>query len=146
MALTASMGIGDEALMKMLPSKVEPHKALIVGLREWDEDIQERQVELGIKGLYPSEVAENSDGIMQWLKENGVSKVLIHFDLDVLDPNELIAAVGIVPDGMKIDEVVRVINDIATEYDVVGLTIAEPMPRVAIKLKNMMEQLPLLRE
>lgn len=40
-------------------------------------------------------------------------RVLIHFDMDVLDPAEIIAAVGVVPDGMKLAEVVRVINDIA---------------------------------
>lgn len=39
--------------------------------------------------------------------------MVIHFDLDVLDPSELIAAVGVVPGGMKIDEVIRVINDIS---------------------------------
>lgn len=47
---------------------------------------------------------------------------------------------------MKINEVVRVINDIAARYDVVGLTVAEPMPRLAIKIKNMLNQLPLLKQ
>lgn len=65
--------------------------------------------------------------------------------MDVLDPAEIIAAVGTDPDGMKIDEMVRVINDIATEKDLVGLTIAEPMPRTAIRIKNMLNQMPLLK-
>lgn len=69
-----------------------------------------------------------------------------HFDMDVLDPAEIIAAVGIEPNGMKIEEVVRIINDISSEYDLVGLTVAEPMPRVAIKLRNMLNQLPLLKD
>jgi len=38
------------------------------------------------------------------------------------------------------------INDISAEYDVVGLTIAESLPKVAIKLKNMLNELPLLKE
>ena len=46
---------------------------------------------------------------------------------------------------MKIKEVIRIINDIASKHDLVGLTIAEPMPRIAIKLKNMMNELPLLK-
>ena len=54
--------------------------------------------------------------------------------MDVLDPAEIIAAVGVVPGGMKIDETVRVINNVAENFDLVGLTIAEPMPRVAIRL------------
>ena len=44
--------------------------------------------------------------------------------MDVLDSAEIIAAVGVVPDGLKIAEVVRVINDIAHEKEIVALTVA----------------------
>ena len=132
--------------MNLLPGKFDTSKALIVGLRSWDKGMQERQKELGIKGLAPKETADNSSAIMEWLKSTGVSKVVIHFDMDVLDPAEIIAAVGVEPNGMKIEEVVRIINDISSEYDLVGLTVAEPMPRVAIKLRNMLNQLPLLKD
>ena len=146
MALTACLGMGDEEIMELLPGKTDASKALIVGLRSWDEGMQERQRKLGIKGLSPQEVANDRTKIMEWLKSTGVSKVVIHFDMDVLDPAEIIAAVGIEPNGMKIEEVVRIINDISSEYDLVGLTVAEPMPRVAIKLRNMLNQLPLLKD
>lgn len=146
MALTACLGMGDEKIMNILPGKVDASKALIVGLRSWDEGMKERQEKLGIKGLSPSEVANESSAVMQWLKNTGASKVVIHFDMDVLDPAEIIAAVGTDPDGMKIEGVVRLINDVASEYEVVGLTVAEPMPRVAIKIRNMLNQLPLLTE
>lgn len=46
---------------------------------------------------------------------------------------------------MKLAEVVRVINDIAKEKEIVGLTVAEPMPRIAIRIKEMLNQLPLLK-
>ncbi|MDA1470344.1 hypothetical protein OGZ02_16400 [Brachyspira hyodysenteriae] len=57
--------------------------------------------------------------MIKWLKECKASKVFIHFDLDVLEPNEIIAAVGVSPNGMKINEAVRVINDIAGEKEIV---------------------------
>nr|WP_044653778.1 arginase family protein [Bacteroides acidifaciens] len=146
MALTACMGMGDEEIMGLLPGKVDTSKTLLVGLRSWDEGMKERQQELGVKGLSPKEVANDSSKIMEWLKNTGVSKVVIHFDMDALEPAEIIAAVGVEPDGMKIKEAVRVINDISSEYDLVGLTVAEPMPRIAIKLRNMLNQLPLLKD
>lgn len=146
MALTACLGIGDEEIMNVLPGKVDASKALLVGVRSWDKGMKERQNKLGIKGLSPAEVSDNSFAVMEWLKQAGVSKVVIHFDMDVLDPAEIIAAVGTDPDGMKIDEAVRVINDIASEYDIVGLTVAEPMLRVAIKIRNMLSKLPLLKD
>ena len=71
--------------------------------------------------------------------------MVVHFDMDVLDPAEIIAAVGVVPGGMKIDETVRVINNVAENFDLVGLTIAEPMPRVAIRLRNMLHRMQLLK-
>lgn len=148
MALAACLGIGDKKIMSLLPAKVDAAKVLIVGLRAWEKEggTKERQKELGIKSLSPSEVAVDSSAIMKWLKDTGVSKAVVHFDLDALDPAEIIVGVGVEPGGLKIEEIVRIINDIASKYDLVGLTIAEPMPRIAIKLKNMLDRLPLLKE
>lgn len=146
MAVTACMGLGDKHIVSELPTKIAPSKILFVGLRDWERDeIKARQRQYGIRHLTPEDVRENSDMIRDWLKSCGASKVVIHFDMDVLDPVEIIAAVGVVPNGMKISEVVRVINDIAKEKEVVGLTVAEPMPRTAIRIREMLSQMPLLR-
>ena len=146
MAVTACMGLGDKQIVSELPAKIDPSKILFVGLRDWERnEIKERQKQYGIKHLTPEEVREDSHAVLEWLKSCGASKVVIHFDMDVLDPAEIIAAVGVVPNGMKIAEVVRVINDIAQEKEIVGLTVAEPMPRTAIRIKEMLSQLPLLK-
>lgn len=146
MAVTACMGLGNENIISKLPAKINPEKILLIGIRDWERDeIKERQQQYGIKHLTPEDVRENSDAVSEWLRSCGASKVVIHFDMDVLDPMEIIAAVGTVPNGMKIAEVVRVINDIAREKEIVGLTVAEPMPRTAIRIKNMLSQLPLLK-
>lgn len=146
MAVTALMGMGDEKLTGMLPATIDASKVLVVGLRSWGQGMQERQEALGIKGLSAAEVAEDSSAILDWLKGTGASKVVVHFDLDVLDPEDMFAGVGMAPDGMKVDEAVRVLNDIAAAADLVGLTVAEPMPKLAIRLKNLLAQMPLLKE
>ena len=46
--------------------------------------------------------------------------------------------------GLKLKEAVRIINDIAKEFELVSLTVAEPMPRIAIRLKRMLSELPLI--
>ena len=147
MAVTACMGLGNYKIISELPDKISPSKILFVGIRDWErEEIKTRQQQYGIKHLTPEDVRANSNAIQEWLKSCGASKVVIHFDMDVLDPTEIIAAVGVVPDGMKIAEVVKVINDISKEKEIVGLTVAEAMPRTAIRIKNMLEQLPLLKK
>lgn len=146
MAVTACMGLGDKKILAELPAKIDASKILLVGLRNWErEEIKIRQEQYGIKYLSPKDVSQNSDAIKVWLKACRASKVVIHLDMDVLDPAEIIAAVGTDPDGMKMEEVIRVINDIAAEKELVGLTVAEPMPRTAIRIKNMLHQLPLLK-
>ena len=146
MAVTALMGDGDKKILGQLPAKIDPSKILFVGLRDWERDeIKVRQNEYGIKHLTPEETVSGSEKVIEWLRNTGAFNVVIHFDMDVLDPNEIVAAVGVVPDGMKIAEVVRVINDVAKEKNLVGLTVAEPMPRTAIILKEMLNQLPLLK-
>ena len=146
MAVAACMGYGDKKIVSELPARFDPSKILLVGIRDWERDeIKVRQQQYGIKHLSPEEVANDSNLLKEWLKSCGASKVVIHFDMDVMDPAEIIAAVGTSPDGMKMEEVIRVINDVAMEKEIVGLTIAEPMPRTAIRIKNMLERLPLLK-
>lgn len=146
MAVTACMGVGEKKILSRLPAKIAPSKILFIGLRDWERDeIKERQEQYGIRHLTPQDVREDSNAVREWLKTCGASRVVVHFDMDVLDPAEIIAAVGVVPQGMKIAEVVRVINDIAREKEIVGLTVAEPMPRTAIRIKKMLEQLPLMK-
>ena len=145
MAVTACMGKGDGKILHELPATFDASRILLVGLRNWERDeIKARQQKLGIRHLTPEDVANDSEAVRQWLRSCGASKVVIHFDMDVLDPAEIIAAVGTDPEGMKIAEVVRLINDIAQEKELVGLTVAEPMPRTAIRIRSMLRQLPLL--
>lgn len=145
MAVSAIMGKVNENINKILPSFIDPSKILFLGLRDWErEEIKIRQKEYKIKHLINKDINKNSNKILSWIKSTGAKKVMIHFDLDVLDPKEIIAAVGVVPCGLKINEVIRIINDISKEYNLIALTITEPMPKVAIKLKNMLNQLPLM--
>jgi arginase len=146
MALAHILGIGDPEFLAALPAKLPVSHALCVGLRSWDPEPKERQKALGLKGLSPDEIRKNIGIVGDWVRSLGVSKVAIHFDLDVLDPLELIAAVGRDPDGLSIQEVVTIINNIAREFDVVALTIAEHMPIVEIKIQGILSQLPNLAQ
>lgn len=142
MALAACFGLIDtEGIAKILPAHFSPKDSILVGVRDF-EGKKERCEEIGVKALSPEE-SRDSTKLLEWLKSRGKSKVVVHFDLDVLDPSELIMAVGVVENGLKIAEVVNLINAINTNYDLVGLSITEHMPRVAIKLRNMMRELPL---
>lgn len=147
MALTACMGMGDEDIIGLLPAKISPADVCLAGLRECEYPYIEKRVEeFGIAHFSPKQLATDSSLLIDWLKHNDKSKVMVHFDMDVMDPADILAAVADGPaGGLKLTEVVRVINDIAAVKELVTLTVAEPMPRLAIRLKNMLSNLPLMK-
>lgn len=145
MAVTACMGLGDPSLIGQLPARIPAGRILYVGLRDWErEEIRQRQQKYGIPHLSPADLRSAPDALRRRLRACPARHALVHFDMDVLDPAEIIPAVGVSPDGMKLNEVVQAIRAIAEEKELTGLTVAEPMPRIAIRLKRMLEQLPLL--
>ena len=147
MAVTAMLGKGNKKILSELPAQIPTNRILLVGLRDWErQQIVDRQKELGLKHVGVEDVQQSSEKILSWIKATGAKHVLIHFDMDVLDPAEIIPAVGVVKNGLKMAEVVRIINDVTTAYDVDALTVAEPMPRIAINIKNMLGGIKLFGE
>ena len=145
-ALSVIMGKGDKNIIGQLPAKISPDRICLAGLRECEYPYIEKRVDdFGLVHFSPADLASNSNPVIDWLRKNGASKVMIHFDMDVMDPSDILAAVADGPEGgLKLKEVVRLINDIAREKELVALTVAEPMPRMAIRLKQMLSELPLL--
>ena len=141
MALAACLGKCGEEATSLLPATLSAEQVKVVGLRDWDVGIQERQKQFGVKHVTAQELHQHIDVISEWLKQIGAENVLIHLDMDGLDPQDLFSAVVAVPDGVRVADAVQLINKLDAEFDVVGLTIAEPMPRIAIKLKNMLSAL-----
>ena len=135
MALAACFGLIDtDGIAKILPAHFSPKDSILVGVRDF-EGKKERCEEIGVKALSPEE-ARDSKKLLEWLKSRGKSKVVVHFDLDVLDPSELVMAVGGVEKGLKIAEVGNFIHALKTKYQFVGLTIALHIPRGAVKIKK----------
>ena len=145
MAVSAIIGQGGLTQTFGLPAAIAPQKALLVGLHS-DEATHyaARQREFGLESLAPKQ-ATDSKNVLQWLEKVGAKKVVIHLDLDVLDPKELYAAVGNTGQ-MSIEQILRIIQDVAQKYDVVGLSVAEHLPQVQIKLKRLLQGLPLVKE
>ena len=146
MALTACMGMGDKEIVGQLSGKVSPQDVCIAGVRDFEYTyIKERVDKLGITHFSPEELASDSQPVIKWLRKSSKPKVMVHFDMDVMDSSDILAAVADGPEGgIKLKEVVRLINDIVAEKELVALTVAEPMPRIAIRLKSMLANLPLL--
>jgi len=147
MAVTALMGKGDELIVSNLPYQIPPSRILYVGLRDWGrEQIRNRQKEYGIKNLSNEEVFQNSNKILEWIQGTGVKHVLIHFNLCILDPTEIVASVCNVKQGLKMHVISRIINDVSSASDVVGLTVAETFPRNALRLQQLFSKIHVFKD
>lgn len=110
----------------------------------------------GISKVGPGELADTSGPVLDWLKSTGAKQLAVHLDLDVLDATQfrslLFAKPNIPSDTfdrvaqgkMSIEQVVRLLGDVAKVVDVVGIGITEYLPWDALVLKNMMAKLPLI--
>lgn len=143
MALAACLGEGDQEVLGLLPGFVKKENVLTVGVRNYErQQIVDRFNKWDLQNVPVSAVQSQTSQISDWIKDRNLSKVLIHLDLDVLEPTELQVAVGQDPDGLKIKDVGFVIGEIQKQAEITALTVAEPMPRKAILLQKLLQDLP----
>ena len=145
MALAAVLGQGDADITAVLPASVPSQRALIVGLRSPEGGDMQRPGRFGVHWL-PSEAVNEAggDAVLQWLRQCGARHVAVHLDLDAMEPTELRVAVASDAHGLRIAPTAALLQRIAREFNLVGLTVAEPMPREAILLRRLLHALPLL--
>lgn len=151
-AMAVSALVGDETLSRefKLPAHIKPQNVLFVGLHSNEaRHYNDRREKLGIKAIWGKDIVSDEakaiSEIRAWLAQSGAKKALIHLDLDVLNPKELYAAVG--DTGiLSIAQTINAINAVSQNTEVVGLSVAEHLPKVQIKLKELLKNLPLIKE
>jgi arginase len=149
------LGEGDEQFAGTVKRPLKPQNVMYAGLKETSASESAFIERLGLAKAGPTELAETSTPVIEWFKSTGAKHLAIHLDLDVLDPSLFRALLFANPEtpgvwdqtpqgSMTINQVVRLLADIAEVADVVGLGIAEHLPWDALALKNMLTKLPLI--
>ncbi|HMQ66994.1 MAG TPA: hypothetical protein PJ992_11940 [Arachnia sp.] len=92
----------------------------------------------------PDTLRDDSAALLEWLRGTGASKVLIHFDVDTIDADEVHLGLGYDVGGLTSAQARRVVADIDGAADVVALSIAEFFPRQVIHLRSILAGFPLL--
>lgn len=102
----------------------------------------------------PAELTDTSHKILSWIQENHFEKLLVHFDVDVLSSDDFRSVLynepGIEPvdyatGSMTLAQVFRVLGDMESVAEIVGLTFAEYMPWDLIRLRSAMEKLEIFK-
>lgn len=158
MVLGNLLGEGDPVFAAKVPVKLNPKKVMFGGIPKTTKQETEVIQRLGLRQATPAKLVDNSNAILEWIKEENISKLFIHIDLDVLDASLFRALLfadpnkeagffdHIVHGEMTLSQLTRVVVDTAAVTDVVGLGITEHMPWDAIHLQHMLNQFPLLKD
>ncbi len=144
MAVSMLLGHGDPEATAMLPTAVPASRLALVGLHDWVEDAYANVGAWRLPAFGPEDLRASSAGLVDWLSSTGATKIAIHLDVDVVDSNEVALGLGQVPGGLTRTDVRRIVEDLSQAADVVGLTIAEFIPRDALALHGMIDGMPLM--
>jgi arginase len=139
MPLRTLLGEGDDKIKEQLFSFIKPEQICFVGLRDLDEDERRYIVHHDVVSLEEPDY----NRIEQAVEEKGYGKVYIHLDLDVLDKAEYPHSLFPTDNGFKVEEVVRIIEQLRNDFDVVGLCITESTattPEQLSPVKPILEQ------
>lgn len=144
MAVAVLLGHGDDEIISRLPATVSSQRLALAGLHDWTEDDYPNIAAWGLTPFSPEDLRSTSEPLLAWLAATGATKVAIHFDVDTVDSDEVVLGLGKVPGGLTRAEVHRIIADLAATADVVGLTIAEFIPRDVLALQGLLDGMPLI--
>jgi arginase len=154
--LGALLGKGDSDLTGEVDTPIKPSHVMYAGLDAWMPVEGAVITALGLRHAGSASLAETSAPVLDWIAQQGITHIAVHFDVDVFDPQKFGAVVFNKPDApkdawadvprgrMSPDHVVRLLQDVAASCDVVGLAIAEYMPWEAMTMHKLLRQLPLL--
>ena len=144
MAVSAITGHGDPEILGALPATVPAERVLLAGLHAGEADALAHLEEWGLRSIGPDALREGAGAIVDWLRGASCTKVAIHLDVDVVDAEEIVLGLGAEPGGLRLAELGRLVAEISEAADVVGLTIAEYVPRQVIRLRDALAGFPLL--
>ncbi|KAI9004465.1 hypothetical protein DFJ74DRAFT_774392 [Hyaloraphidium curvatum] len=152
--LRALLGEGDAEFVGLVDKPVAVAKVMYAGLDAWSPAEGEIIARLGLHRAGSADLAASSRPVLDWIAENKIGHLAVHLDLDVMDPASFRPLIfsradatyldGVPRGRMQPAQVARLLSDVASATQVVGLTIAEHMPWDAIAFRDMLAGMPLL--
>ncbi len=151
--LAMLLGRGDAEFVAEVPEKLDPARVMVAGMSAWTKVEGEIFLQLGVRHTPAAEIADSSRPILDWIEREGISHLAVHFDLDVLDPAHFSSLLfnkpgvpkstfdGVVKGTMQLEQVVRLLKDVASAAEMVGLAITEHLPWDVLRLKNALAEL-----
>ena len=137
MPLRSLIGEGDTDIISHLPKTLLPSQVALVGARDLDPGESDFINESNIP-IFKAGIQSHVSELIDFAKKEGFTKAYIHFDLDVLDPEEFPHLLIAVDNGMQIQRAIDALQLIGQQMDVVGSSIVEFCPKEGGGVKDVL--------
>jgi arginase len=123
MILRAALGEGAPALIALHPHALAPEQIILAGVRDLDPAERDFLAASSIQLLPPA--AFDDGRVLAAVQAHRATRWHIHFDLDVLDPDDFPDVTVPAPGGPSLDAVTQLLVALVARYSVVGITVTE---------------------
>jgi len=126
MPLRTLLGDGPAACTRLVPRPLTPEQIVLAGVRDVDPPEAEFVKDRGIQ-TFGDEIFRDPSPLVDVLGQRRFRQAYVHFDVDVLNPNEFPAALMHVPGGgPSLDDAIGLIALVhAMDVEVVGFSVLE---------------------
>lgn len=156
MVLANLMGGGAPTVSALVQHPFTPGQVLYAGvIADKMNPLEQEQYKIyRIPIVSPEALMESSSPILEWVRENNIKNVMIHFDLDVLDAADFrsvfynqphLRPVSYATGKLTLAQAVRMITDIEKEANLVGLSIAEYAPWDIFNIREQFAKIDLFK-
>lgn len=137
MVLGDLLGGGHPLLAKEVENPFKIEQVLIAGVDDVLPYEADTIKQMGLRVVPSQDIAVNSDVVLQWLADHKFDTLAVHVDLDVLDPRYFYSQLlnnphtepfDTTPGKLTIAQLTRLIHDITSKTDIVGIGFTEHMP------------------
>ncbi len=124
MPLRTLLGDGDQTIVANLFSILKIEQVILAGARDLDKAEVDFIQETKLNYLPVENLKVNLMEMTQRMK-NKFSNIYIHCDLDVIDPNDVPYVKSVTANGIKLADLIELINSLNKEFNVVGQSLTE---------------------
>jgi len=124
MVLRTLLGDGPPELTARMPRTLLPSQVFLVGVRYLDPAEARFIAQSGI-GTYPVETLASAENLCRAIEAAGLRRLYVHFDVDVINPDEFPDALMHAPGGPSLGDLAACLRRLTDSFEIVGTSVVE---------------------
>lgn len=151
MGVAHLLGLGYKELLRLNDFKpaVKPENIVLIGQRNLEYGEVELIRRKKISVYPPSKLEGGVENVLLEIKEkfgsNGIRKLYLHFDQDVVDPTESGATLCIEREGLSLADFYRIVESLKNDFEIICVSFGNYLPGMDLQGKTLTVILGLLK-